>query len=64
MKSSGYWIDSSQCLGRKIGSIEEVRDAVEDWELARNGLDKKINCQFTTEITRIRLKRLYPSYER
>jgi hypothetical protein len=36
----------------------------EAWEQARNGLNKKINWQFTTEKTRIKLKRLYPSYDR
>jgi len=69
----GSWLDmaeielnvlNNQCLGRRIGSIEEVRDEVEAWELARNGLDKKINWQFTTEKARIKLKRLYPSYDR
>ncbi len=69
----GSWLDmaeielnvlNNQCLGRRIGSIEEVRDEVEAWELARNGLDKKINWQFTTEKARIKLKRLYQSYDR
>ena len=69
----GSWLDmaeielnvlNNQCLKRRIGSIEEVRDEVEAWELARNGLDKKINWQFTTEKARIKLKRLYQSYDR
>jgi hypothetical protein len=55
---------NNQCLGRRIGSIEQVRDEIEAWELSRNGLDKKINWQFTTEKARIKLKRLYPSYDR
>jgi hypothetical protein len=68
----GSWLDmaeielnvlNNQCLGRRIGSIEEVRNEVEAWELARNGLDKKINWQFTTEKARIKLKRLYTSYD-
>jgi len=68
----GSWLDmaeielnvlNNQCLGRRIGSIEQVRDEVEAWEQARNGFDKKINWQFTTEKARIKLKRLYPSYE-
>ncbi|HUX56759.1 MAG TPA: IS630 family transposase, partial [Bacteroidales bacterium] len=42
----------------------QVRDEVEAWEQARNGFDKKINWQFTTEKARIKLKRLYPSYVR
>ena len=69
----GSWLDmaeielnvlNNQCLGRRIGSIQQVREEVEAWEQARNGFDKKINWQFTTEKARIKLKRLYPSYDR
>ena len=69
----GSWLDmaeielnvlNNQCLGRRIGSIEQVREEVEAWEQARNGFDKKINWQFTTKKARIKLKRLYPSYDR
>jgi len=69
----GSWLDmaeielnvlNNQCLGRRIDSIEKVRSEVEAWEKARNGLDKKINWQFNTDKARIKLKRLYPSYER
>jgi len=68
----GSWLDmaeielnvlNNQCLGRRIDSIEKVREEVEAWEKARNGFDKKINWQFTKEKARIKLKRLYPSYE-
>jgi len=69
----GSWLDmaeielnvlNNQCLGRRIDSIEKVREEVEAWEKARNGFDKKINWQFTKEKARIKLKKLYPSYER
>jgi len=68
----GSWLDmaeielnvlNNQCLGRRIDSIEKVREEVEAWEKARNGIDKKINWQFTTVKARIKLKRLYPSYD-
>jgi hypothetical protein len=68
----GSWLDmaeielnvlNNQCLGRRIDSIEKVREEVEAWEKARNAFDKKINWQFTKEKARIKLKRLYPSYE-
>ena len=68
----GSWLDmaeielnvlNNQCLGQRIGTIEKVREEVEAWENARNGFTKKINWQFTTEKARIKLKRLYPSYE-
>ncbi|MDP2723263.1 MAG: IS630 family transposase, partial [Bacteroidales bacterium] len=69
----GSWLDmaeielnvlNNQCLGRRMESIEKVRDEAEAWEKARNGFDKKINWQFTSEKARIKLKRLYPSYDR
>jgi len=68
----GSWLDmaeielnvlNNQCLGQRIETIEKVREEVEAWEIARNGFTKKINWQFTTEKARIKLKRLYPSYE-
>lgn len=68
----GSWLDmaeielnvlNNQCLSQRIGTIEKVREEVEAWETARNGFTKKINWQFTTEKARIKLKRLYPSYE-
>ncbi len=54
---------NNQCLGRKIGSKREVRDEVQAWEKARNGFNKKVNWQFTTDQARVKLKRLYPSYD-
>ncbi len=54
---------NNQCLGRRIDSIDKVRDEVEAWEMSRNGLEKKIKWQFTTDKARIKLKRLYPSYD-
>ena len=68
----GSWLDmaeielnvlNNQCLGRRIDSIDKVRDEVEAWEKSRNGLEKKINWQFTTDKARIKLRRLYPSYD-
>jgi len=68
----GSWLDmaeielnvlNNQCLGRRIDSIDIVRDEVEAWEKSRNGLEKKINWQFTTDKARIKLRRLYPSYD-
>lgn len=69
----GSWLDmaeielnvlNNQCLGRRIDSIDKVRSEVEAWQKARNGFNKKINWQFNTDKARIKLKRLYPSYER
>jgi len=68
----GSWLDmaeielnvlNNQCLGRRIDSIDKVREEVEAWEKVRNGIERKINWQFSTEKARIKLRRLYPSYE-
>jgi len=52
-----------QCLNRRIADIETMRAEVKAWELARNGMKAKVNWQFTTENARIKLKRLYPTFE-
>jgi hypothetical protein len=68
----GSWLDmaeielnvlNNQCLGRRIDSIDKVRSEVKAWEKSRNGFNKKIKWQFTTDKARIKLIRLYPSYE-
>lgn len=52
---------NGQCLNRRIDTIEKVRDEVESWGNYRNNKKSKINWRFTTENSRIKLKRLYPS---
>lgn len=54
---------TSQCLARRIDTIEKVREEAKAWEQERNALTRKINWQFTTQKARIKLKRLYPSYD-
>lgn len=54
---------SGQCLNRRIDSIEKVRTAVSAWQTHRNNLNAKINWQFTTNDSRIKLRRLYPTLE-
>ena len=53
----------SQCLGRRIDNIEEVRQEVSAWQECRNNKQAKVNWQFTTEDARIKLSRLYPTLE-
>ena len=53
----------NQCLGRRIPNIEKVKREVAAWEVARNKKESKINWQFTCSDARIKLKRLYPSFE-
>jgi hypothetical protein len=54
---------NTQCLKRNIATMEEMKTEVLAWQNARNNKDVKINWQFTTDNARIKLKRLYPSFE-
>ena len=51
----------SQCLNRRIDNMDEIIAETKAWENHRNNKDAKINWQFTTKDSRIKLKRLYPS---
>jgi transposase len=50
-----------QCLGRRIGSREELEREVAAWEEERNERQVDVKWQFTTAKARIKLHRLYPS---
>ncbi len=52
---------SSQCLDRRMGSLEEVQQEVMAWQIARNRAQKGVDWRFTTSDARIKLKRLYPT---
>jgi hypothetical protein len=52
-----------QCLGRRIGSIDELAREVAAWEAERNERMVEARWQFTTAKARIRLHRLYPSLQ-
>jgi hypothetical protein len=54
---------SGQCLGRRIGEKDELRDEVAAWERRRNAAKSRVDWQFTTADARVRLKRLYPSIQ-
>jgi len=54
---------TGQCLNRRIGDMEIIKNEVEAWQNSRNNLDKKIKWQFTTDDARIKLERLYPTIE-
>jgi hypothetical protein len=54
---------NGQCLNRRIDDIEIVRQEVHAWQKHRNNKKNKINWRFTTENSRIKLKRLYPSID-
>ncbi len=53
---------NSQCLNRHIANIEEMKRETDAWQKLRNSKNLKINWQFTTDDARIKLNRLYPSF--
>ena len=54
---------NGQCLNRRIDDISLVKSEVEAWQNHRNNKDARINWQFTTKKARVKLKRLYPTYD-
>ena len=54
---------SRQCLDRRIGDAASLIQEITSWEENRNRVEATVNWQFTTEDARIKLKKLYPSFE-
>jgi len=52
---------TTQCLQRRIASIDELQRQISAWEMKRNCLQKSVDWQFTTFDARIKLKALYPN---
>ena len=52
-----------QCLGRRIDSINVLRTEVAAWQASRDRVRAKVDWQFTNDDARIRLKRLYPTFD-
>jgi hypothetical protein len=52
-----------QCLSDRMPSREFVEQQVSAWQNERNHVQVTINWRFTTQDARIKLKRLYPSFE-
>ena len=53
----------AQCLKRRIDKIEIVRSEVAAWQVSRDQINAKIDWQFTTDNARVKLKRLYPTFQ-
>jgi hypothetical protein len=51
---------TQQCLDRRIPDILTLSDVGRTWTQERNGKQKGVEWQFTTEDARIKLKSLYP----
>ena len=52
-----------QCLNRRIDNIEDVKTETAAWQKFRNNKTAKVNWQFTTADSRIKLSRLYPTLD-
>lgn len=63
MAEIGLNVLNGQCLNRRIDNIDIVRQEVEAWQDYRNNRNATINWRFTTDDSRIKLKRLYPSID-
>ena len=51
-----------QCLSRRLAQKTIVEEALLQWSKDRNAANASTDWQFTTADARIKLKRLYPSY--
>jgi hypothetical protein len=54
---------TGQCLKRRMDNIEFVKKEVLAWQNFRNNKNSKVNWQFTTDDARIKLSRLYPTFD-
>ncbi|GHO47539.1 hypothetical protein KSX_57020 [Ktedonospora formicarum] len=53
----------NQCLKRRIGDIEQLRQEIAAWEQARNTQRATVQWRFTPPDARIKLKHLYPLHK-
>lgn len=51
---------TTQCLNRRLDSIETLRREAKAWTDRRNAAGATVDWHFTTDQARIKLKRLYP----
>ena len=68
----GSWLDiaevelsvfTRECLCRRIGDIEELKEEAQAWCRDRNNRQTGVNWQFKVDDARIKLKHLYPEIE-
>jgi hypothetical protein len=51
-----------QCLDRRMGTVEFLKQEVAAWQAERNQKSIGANWRFTTQEARIKLRKLYPSF--
>jgi hypothetical protein len=54
---------TTQCLARRIATMDELTQEVQAWEQKRNTNACKVDWRFTTKDARIKLKSLYPLFQ-
>ena len=54
---------AKQCLNRRVGTAEELREHVEAWEEQRNTEHCRVVWTFTTADARVKLRHLYPQFQ-
>jgi len=54
---------TKQCLDRRLPDMTALQKEAKAWYRRRNGNQKAVDWQFTTEDARIKLKRLYPQIQ-
>ncbi len=52
-----------QCLGERVADRQDLRQRLAAWQEQRNQTQAKINWRFKTADARIKLKRLYPTFD-
>lgn len=52
-----------QCLAQRLESMTTLQEQVDAWETDRNDRTVEVRWRFTTEDARIKLHRLYPSFQ-
>jgi hypothetical protein len=52
-----------QCPNRRIATIQEIIKEIKAWETYCNNRNAKTDWQFTAENARIKLKKLYPTFD-
>lgn len=53
---------SRECLDRRIPDLATLKGEIAAWERDSNARNKSVDWRFTTEDARIKLKKLYPSF--
>ena len=51
-----------QCLDRRIGTVEFLKQEIAAWQAERNQKGIGANWHFTIQEARIKLRKLYPSF--